>query len=65
MLIAIITIFHDVHTVYSKCIDGVMVRVLASSEVDRVFEARSGQIKDYKSGICCFSTKHAVGSESG
>jgi hypothetical protein len=37
-----------------------MVVVLASSAVDRGFESRSGQIKNYKIGICCFSTKHAV-----
>ena len=24
------------------------------------FESRSGQTKDYKIGICCFSTKHAA-----
>jgi hypothetical protein len=29
-------------------ISGVMVRVLASSAVDRGFEPRSGQTKDYK-----------------
>jgi hypothetical protein len=34
-----------------------MVRVLASSVVDRGFESRSGQTKYYKIGICCFSTK--------
>jgi hypothetical protein len=28
--------------------------------VDRGFEPRSGQIKDYKIGICCFSVKHAT-----
>jgi len=28
--------------------------------VDRGFEHRSGQTKDYKIGICCFSTKHAA-----
>jgi len=28
--------------------------------VDRGFEPRSGQTKDYKIGICCFSTKHAA-----
>jgi hypothetical protein len=39
---------------------GVMVGVLASSAVDRGFEPRSGQTKDYKIGICCFSTKHAA-----
>jgi hypothetical protein len=32
--------------------------VLASSAEDRGFESRSGQTKDYKFGICCFSTKH-------
>jgi hypothetical protein len=37
-----------------------MVRVLASSAVDRGFEPRSGQTKDYKIGICCFSAKHAA-----
>ena len=38
----------------------VMVIVLASSVVDRGFEPRSGQIKDYKIGICCFSANHAA-----
>jgi hypothetical protein len=38
----------------------VMVSVLASSEVDRGFEPRSGQTKDYKIGICCFTAKHAA-----
>ena len=37
-----------------------MVCVLASSAVDRGFEPRSGQTKDYKIGICCFSAKHAA-----
>ena len=40
-------------------IDGVMVSVLASSEVDHELEPRSGQTKDYTIGICCFS-KHAA-----
>jgi hypothetical protein len=35
-----------------------MVSVLASSAVDRGFEHRSGQTKDYKIGMCCFSAKH-------
>jgi hypothetical protein len=30
------------------------------SAVDRGFEPRSGQTKDYKIGICCFSAKHAA-----
>jgi len=41
--------------------------------VGRGFEPLSGQNKDYKIGMCCFSTKHAairreqglVGTESG
>ena len=37
-----------------------MASVLASSVVVRGFESRSGQSKDYKIGICCFSTKHAA-----
>jgi hypothetical protein len=32
-----------------------MVCVLASSAVDRGFEPRSGQTKDYEINICCFS----------
>ena len=37
-----------------------MVSVFASSAVDHGFESRSGQTKDYKIGICCFSAKHAT-----
>ena len=57
-----------------KRIGGVMDSEFASSVVDREFENRLGQAKDYKLGICCFSAKHAtfkekeqrlVGSESG
>ena len=40
-------------------IGGVMVRVLALGAVDCGFEPRSGQTKDYKIGICCFSAKPA------
>ena len=36
----------------------VMVSILSSSWVDRGFKCQSGQSKDYKIGICCFSTKH-------
>ena len=53
----------------------VMVSMLASSVVDRRFEPRSSQTKDYKIGIYCFSNNYAwsikekeqrlVGSESG
>jgi hypothetical protein len=45
-----------------------MVSVLASSAVDHGFEPQSGQTKDCKIGICCFSAKkeqRLVGSESG
>ena len=38
----------------------VIVSVLASSAVDRGFESRSGQTKDYNIGICSFSAKHAA-----
>jgi hypothetical protein len=37
---------------YISFIGGVMVRVLASSVVDRGFEPRSGQTKDNKIGMC-------------
>ena len=37
-----------------------MVSVLASNAVDRGFEQRSGQTKDYEIGICCFFAKHAA-----
>ena len=46
--------------VYFNLIGDVMVRVLGSSAVDRAFEPRSDQIKDYEIGICCLSAKHAV-----
>jgi hypothetical protein len=37
-----------------------MISVLASNAVDHEFESRSGQSKDHKIGICCFSAKYAV-----
>jgi hypothetical protein len=42
------------------CIGGIMVSMLASSVVGRGFKPWSGQTKDYKIGICCFSTKLTV-----
>jgi hypothetical protein len=42
-----------------------MVSVLASSVVDRWFESRSGQTKDYNIGMCCFYAKHAALSRKG
>jgi hypothetical protein len=41
-------------------INSVMVNMPTSSVVDRRFEHWSGQSKDYKIGICCFSAKHAA-----
>ena len=35
-----------------------MVSVLTSNVVDRGFESRSGQIKDYTIGMCSNSAKH-------
>ena len=37
-----------------------MVSVLASIVVDRGFEPRTGQTKDDKIGVCCFSANHAA-----
>jgi hypothetical protein len=37
-------------------ISEVVVSVPTSSAEDRGFEPRSSQTKDYKIGICCFST---------
>ena len=37
-----------------------MVSMFTSSVGDREFEHWSGQTKDYKIGICCFSAKHAA-----
>ena len=47
-------------TTFFKRIGGVMVSALASSAVDRGFEPRPGQTKDYKICICCFSGRHAA-----
>ena len=41
-------------------IGDVMVSVLVSNAVDRGFDPRSGQTKDYEIGICCFSVQHAA-----
>ena len=51
-------------------IGSLMVSVLASSAVDRGFEPRSGQTKDFKIGMCCKACnikekeQRMVGSES-
>ena len=41
-------------------IGGVMVSASSSSAVYRGLESRSGQTKDYKMGMCCFSAKHVA-----
>jgi hypothetical protein len=41
-------------------IGSVMVSVLALSAIDCGYEPRSGQTKEYKIGICCFSAKNAA-----
>ena len=41
-------------------ISGVMISVLVSSALNRGFEPRTGQTKDFKIGICCFSAKHTA-----
>ena len=45
---------------HKKYIGGVMVSVLASSVVDCGFKPRSGQTKEYKIGIYCFSSTHSA-----
>jgi len=42
----------------------VIVSVLVSSAVDREFESRSDQTKDYKIVICCFSSNTRVNTLS-
>ena len=37
-----------------------MVSVLATSAIDRGFDPRSDQTKDYVIGICCFFGKHTT-----
>ena len=48
------------HLLMCHHIGAVIVSVLTPSVVERGFEQWSGQTKDYKIGICCFSTKHAA-----
>jgi len=43
-----------------NCIGDVMVSMLPSSAVDRVFKPRSGQTKHYEIGICCNSIKQTA-----
>jgi len=41
-------------------IGGVIISILASSAVDRGFEPRSGQTKDYAIGFYCFCVKYTA-----
>ena len=41
-------------------ISGVMISVIPSSAINRGFEPRSGQTKDYTISICCFFAKHSA-----
>jgi len=41
------------------CNHDVKLKMLMSA-VDRGFDRRTGQTKDYQIGICCFSSKHAA-----
>jgi hypothetical protein len=58
------TNFSNISVTFS-CIVGVMVSMLTSSVVYCGLEPRSGLIKDYEIGICCFSAKNpALSSKS-
>ena len=50
----------DHWSLWPNRIGGVMVSELDSSVIDRGFEPHSGHTKDYKFGICCFSSKHTA-----
>jgi len=44
----------------TDCISGVVDGVPATSVVYHRLSPRSGQTKDHKIGICCFSAKHTA-----
>ena len=46
--------------VTNNSIGGAMVSMFTSSAVGHGFKPRSGQTKNYKVGICCFSAKYAA-----
>ena len=54
-LVSILNVF-----IVTYRIGGVLVNVLAQSAVDREFEPRSGQKKDYANVICYFSANYAA-----
>jgi hypothetical protein len=39
----------------ANLISDAMISMLVSSAVDRRFQPRAGQAKDYKIGFCCFN----------
>ena len=51
---------HTLLDIVFNLIGGVMVSMFASSAVDRGFEPRSGQTKDFNISICCLSAKHTT-----
>jgi hypothetical protein len=51
---------NSISYIEENCISSVMVSVLSLSVIDRGFKPRSGQTKDYKNGICCFSAMCAA-----
>ena len=51
---------HAFQRLLKNRIGGVIVSVLATGAVDRGYEPRSDQTKDYAIGMWCFSVKHAA-----
>ena len=60
MRLEIVSCFYRFFEGLTDQIGGLMVSELTSSVVDCGFEPRSGQIKDYKIGICSFSAMHTA-----
>jgi hypothetical protein len=56
----ILCIYIGIVSIIQNGIGSVMVNVFSSSAVDRGFEPRSGQTKDYKISMCCFFAKHVA-----
>ena len=48
------------YLLFLRYIGGVTASMLTSSAVVHGIKPLSGQTKDYKSCVCCFSVKHAV-----
>ena len=47
----------EIRIIYTNLAGGLMVSLFFSSVINYEFESRSGQTKDYKICIICFSTK--------